>query len=165
MKHFLHILVLTFVLVSPLRVLADTVTFDFSTDQGLSALGIEKPDKGKGTDLKDKAYTIGDVTMTCTNGTAPTRIWNSKGTTELRFYKEGGSITFTVPTGQQVTNVVFNGTLECKCTIGALNGLEWTDNGTPTNTVTFTAKKNKQYPNNQNHLFKYETSKTDCQGK
>ena len=141
MKHFLHILVLTFVLVSPLRVLADTVTFDFSTDQGLSALGIEKPDNGKGTNLKDKAYTIGDVTMTCANGTATTRIWNSKGKTGLRFYKEGGSITFTVPTGQQVTNVVFNGTLKCKCTIGALNGLKWTDNGTPTYTVTFTAKE------------------------
>ena len=45
MKHFLHILVLTFVLVSPLRVLADTVTFDFSSDKGLNALGINKPEK------------------------------------------------------------------------------------------------------------------------
>ena len=41
MKHFLHILVLTFVLVSPLRALANTVTFDFSSDEGLNALNLK----------------------------------------------------------------------------------------------------------------------------
>ena len=48
MKHFLHILVLTFVLVSPLRVLADTATFDFSSDEGLNTLNLKKPEKGNG---------------------------------------------------------------------------------------------------------------------
>ena len=47
MKHFLHILVLTLILAFPLRVCADTVTFDFTTDGGLNALGIEKPKQGK----------------------------------------------------------------------------------------------------------------------
>jgi len=41
MKHFLHILVLTLILALPLRVCADTVTFDFTTDGGLHALGIK----------------------------------------------------------------------------------------------------------------------------
>lgn len=54
MKHFLHILVLTFVLVSPLRALANTVTFDFSSDEGLNALNLKKTEKGKGTNLEKK---------------------------------------------------------------------------------------------------------------
>lgn len=41
MKYFLHILVLTLILALPLRVCADTVTFDFTTDGGLHALGIK----------------------------------------------------------------------------------------------------------------------------
>ena len=51
MKHFLHILVLTLVLASPLRVCAESVTFDFTTDGGLNALGIAKPNQGKATNL------------------------------------------------------------------------------------------------------------------
>jgi len=47
MKHFLHILALTLLWVSPLRVCADTVTFDFTTDGGLNALGIGKPNPKK----------------------------------------------------------------------------------------------------------------------
>lgn len=42
MKYFLHILVLTLILALPLRVCADTVTFDFTPDGGLHALGIKK---------------------------------------------------------------------------------------------------------------------------
>ena len=151
MKHFLHILVLTFVLVSPLRVLADTVTFDFSSDKGLNALGINKPEKGEGkgkenekkrsTNLEDREYSINKVTMRCTSAKTATRIWRVGDQTDLRFYKNGGSITFTVPTGQQITNIAFTGTLESKCNTGKINGVEWTDNGIPTESVTFTANK------------------------
>lgn len=140
MKHFLHILVLTFVLVSPLRALANTVTFDFSSDEGLNALEIKKPEKGKGTNLEKKGYTLQDVTLTQqkNNAPAPTRIWNRNETTELRFYT-GSSITFTVPTGYQITNIAFTGTLGSNYNTGQLNGREWNDGGTPTNSVTFTA--------------------------
>ena len=151
MKHFLHILVLTFVLVSPLRVLADTVTFDFSSDKGLNALGINKPEKGEGngkenekkrsTNLGNREYSIDKVTMKCTSAKTATRIWRVGDQTDLRFYKNGGSITFTVPTGQQITNIAFTGTLESKCNTGKINGVEWTDNGIPTESVTFTANK------------------------
>lgn len=47
MKHFLHILALTLLWVSPLRVCAESVTFDFTTDEGLNALGIVKPKQGR----------------------------------------------------------------------------------------------------------------------
>lgn len=147
MKHFLHILVLTFVLVSPLRVLASTVTFDFSSDEGLNALEIKKPEKGekkdkekdRSTNLGDKEYSINKVTMRCTSAKTATRIWRTGDQTELRFYT-GSSITFTVPTGYQITNIVFNGTqLKSTADKGQLNGREWNDGGTTTNSVTFTA--------------------------
>lgn len=80
--------------------------------------------------------------MTCTSARTSTRIWRTNDQTELRFYKKGGSITFTVPTGYQITNIVFNGThLNSTANKGQLNGLEWTDNGISTNAVTFTAKE------------------------
>lgn len=147
MKHFLHILVLTFVLVSPLRVLASTVTFDFSSDEGLNALEIKKPEKGekkdkekdRSTNLGDREYSINKVTMRCTSAKTATRIWRTGNQTELRFYT-GSSITFTVPTGYQITNIVFNGSqLKSTADKGQLNGREWNDGGTTTNSVTFTA--------------------------
>lgn len=148
MKHFLHILLLTFVLVSPLRVLADTATFDFSSDEGLNTLNLKKPEKGNGkenekersTNLGDREYSINKVTMRCTSAKTATRIWRTGTQTDLRFYKNGGSITFTVPTGQQITNIAFTGTLGSHCNTGQLNGKEWSDGGIPTNSVTFTAK-------------------------
>ena len=139
MKRILRFFVLISVLVPPLQGLADTVTFDFSTDEGLKALGIAKPDPHDGTDLKTSVYTVGSVTMSCTDGSTPTRVWNSKGNTELRFYKNGGSITFRVPEGQHITSVVFTGTLHSKANPGKLSSREWTDNGTNTSLVTFTA--------------------------
>lgn len=147
MKHFLHILVLTFVLVSPLRVLASTVTFDFSSDEGLNALEIKKPEKGekkdkekdRSTNLGDREYSINKVTMKCTSAKTATRIWRTGDQTELRFYT-GSSITFTVPTGYQITNIVFNGTqLKSTANKGQLNGEEWNDAGIITNSVIFTA--------------------------
>ncbi|GAB6975127.1 hypothetical protein JCM15124A_00340 [Prevotella falsenii] len=127
------------VLALPLQVFADTVTFDFSTDEGLKALGIAKPAPKKWTDLTAPAYTLGSVSMSCTHAKTHTRVLNSKGKTELRFYKNGGSITFSVPAGQHITAVVFTGTVSSNANPGTLNGMEWTDNGTSTASVTFTA--------------------------
>ena len=139
MKRILRFFVLISVLVPPLQGLADTVTFDFSTDEGLKALGIAKPASGKWTELTEPAYTIGSVSMSYTSASTPTRVWNRKGNTELRFYKDGGSITFSVPEGQHITAVVFTGVLQSKANPGKLSGMQWTDNGTNTNLVTFTA--------------------------
>ena len=139
MKRILRFFVLISVLVLPLQGFADTATFDFSTDEGLKTLGIAKPDPGKWTKLTKSAYTVGSVSMSCTNGSTPTRVWNAKGNTDLRFYKGGGSITFSVPEGQHITAVVFTGTLSSTVSTGKLGGMEWTDNGTTTHSVTFTA--------------------------
>ncbi|WP_232220184.1 hypothetical protein [Prevotella falsenii] len=139
MKRILRFFVLMSVLALPLQVFADTVTFDFSTDEGLKALGIAKPAPKKWTDLTAPAYTLGSVSMSCTHAKTHTRVLNSKGKTELRFYKNGGSITFSVPAGQHITAVVFTGTVSSNANPGTLNGMEWTDNGTSTASVTFTA--------------------------
>ena len=140
MKHFLHILVLTLILALPLRVCADTVTFDFTTDGGLHALGIGKPNPKKGTDLSDKGYTLQDVTLTQkkNNASMPTRIWNSKGNIELRFYANS-ELTLSVPAGKQITSIVFTGNLKSTCNSGALNSLSWTNNNSVISSVTFKA--------------------------
>ena len=140
MKHFLHILVLTLILALPLRVCADTVTFDFTTDGGLNALGIVKPIQGKATNLLDKGYSLQDVTLTQkqNNASTPTRIWNSKGNIELRFYTNS-ELTLSVPAGKQITSIVLTGNLKCTCNCGALNGLSWTNNNSVISSVTFKA--------------------------
>lgn len=140
MKHFLHILVLTLILALPLRVCADTVTFDFTTDGGLNALGIVKPKQGKATNLLDKGYSLQDVTLTQkqNNASTPTRIWNSKGNIELRFYTNS-ELTLSVPAGKQITSIVLTGNLKCTCNCGALNGLSWTNNNSVISSVTFKA--------------------------
>ncbi|MGP1473012.1 MAG: hypothetical protein ACTTJN_05530 [Prevotella intermedia] len=139
MKRILRFFVLISVLVPPLQGLADTVRFDFSTDEGLKTLGIAKPAQGKATNLTKPAYTVGSVSMSYTKGTKAARVWNDKGNTELRFYKNGGSITFRVPKGQHITAIVFTGVLKSNANTGKLSGREWTDNGTTTNSVTFAA--------------------------
>ena len=140
MKHFLHILVLTLILALPLRVCADTVTFDFTTDGGLNALGIVKPKQGKATNLLDKGYSLQDVSLTQkqNNASMPTRIWNSKGNIELRFYANS-ELTLSVPAGKQITSIVFTGKLKSTCNSGALNGLSWTNNNSVMSSVTFKA--------------------------
>ena len=140
MKHFLHILALTLLWVSPLRVCAESVTFDFTTDEGLNALGIVKPKQGKATNLLDKGYSLQDVTLTQkqNNASTPTRIWNSKDNIELRFYANS-ELTLSVPAGKQITSIVFTGKLKSTCNSGALNGLSWTNNDSVINSVTFKA--------------------------
>ena len=140
MKHFLHIFVLTLILALPLRVCADTVTFDFTTDGGLNALGIKKPNPKKGTDLSDTGYTLQDVTLTQKkkNASAPTRIWNSKVNIELRFYANS-ELTLSVPAEKQITSIVFTGNLKSTCNSGSLNDLSWTNNNSVISSVTFKA--------------------------
>ena len=103
--------------------------FVFNTDEGLSALGIDKPNSGAGTNLEeDHNYISGNVTMTVTHGTTETRVWNSNGNTDLRVYSTTGSLTFSVPSGSLIRSVSFTGSAAFS---------DW--NGTPAQSVTFTA--------------------------
>ena len=91
------------------------VTFDFTTKEGLEALGIAYPttDAGNGacsTDLEEgKAYSQNGISLTAKYGSTATRIWlAASGKLDLRHYK-GGVLTFAAPAGKVITNIVFDG--------------------------------------------------------
>lgn len=85
-----------------------TVTFDFSTVEGINDMGFTPPESGKGVNITTPFIYQG-ITFSCTKGSEYTRIWNSDGKYELRCYKNG-SISFEAPTDGNITNIVFTGT-------------------------------------------------------
>lgn len=92
------------------------VTFDFTTKEGLEALGIAYPTTDAGndaysTDLEEgKAYSQNGISLTAKYGSTATRIWlAASGKLDLRHYK-GGVLTFAAPAGKVITNIVFDGT-------------------------------------------------------
>ncbi len=86
---------------------ADEVTFDFSSEAGLQAMGIIAPEQSNGVNLTDVGtITVDGVSLTAVNGSTETRVWNSQGSYTLRIYV-GGSITFAVESGS-ITNVTVN---------------------------------------------------------
>lgn len=87
-----------------------TATFIFNTSAGLAALGITEPtSSGAETDLGNNTYTVGDVTMSSTDGGTPTRIYNSSNSLSLRVYKTNGSLTYAVPSGYTITSIEITG--------------------------------------------------------
>ena len=114
------------------------VTYTFNTDAGIAELGVTKPSVSAGTDLDaDKSYVLGDVSMKVTHATTKTRIYNSSGTVDLRIYKNGGTLTFSVPSGS-ISKVVFAGTTTNVFTanVGTWSNPTWTGDAA---SVTFTA--------------------------
>ena len=101
----------------------NTVTFDFSKPE---SLGLTKPSSG-GSDITADIVN-GDVTLSTTNGSNNTRIWNSSGTCDLRVYSKGGSLTFSVPEGNVITKIVFTGNAYSSITasVGTISSGTWT---------------------------------------
>ncbi len=90
-----------------------TVTFDFSTVDGLTALGIAVPPSGGRTYLNDNATcTAADVTLTNTNSTTSTyqnSIYYYSGQQCYELYlNSGSSLTFSVPGNCTITGISFN---------------------------------------------------------
>lgn len=108
--------------------------FTFNTDAGLSALGITKPNKGAGTDLGSGTYSSGDVTLSATNGSTNTRVWNSNGTLDLRIYS-GGTLVIEAP--GNITSIVLAGSavgvFSCG-DVGSFSSGTWT--GNPSGNIT-----------------------------
>ena len=107
-------LFLSALLISAMTFAAD-VDLVFNSEDGLAALGIELPatDGGNGalmTELDDTKEYGSDVVMTVTHASTKTRVWKkASGALDLRTYKDGGSLTLTVPEGNVITQVVFDG--------------------------------------------------------
>ena len=129
---------------------ADEVTFDFSTEAGLQAMGITAPAQSNGVNLTDVGtITMDGVSLTAVNGSTETRVWNSQGSYTLRIYV-GGSITFAVESGS-ITDVTINAAntsnFDLLANVGnySVNGSVGTWNGS-TSSVTFshTTTKNAQ---------------------
>lgn len=81
----------------------------------------------------------GDVTLTFTDGSTPTRMWSdfSNGLLQIRMYKDGGSMTVTPAADQKVVKVEFDATkLDVTASEGKLAEKVWTGEAA---TVTFTA--------------------------
>ena len=86
---------------------AAEVTFDFSTAEGIVAMGYDVPAQSAGTNLTQAGpVTVNGVTLSATDGATATRIWNSQGSYTLRIYVDG-SITLTVAQGS-ITGVIIN---------------------------------------------------------
>ena len=86
---------------------AAEVTVDFSTAEGITAMGYAVPDQSAGTNLTQAGpVTVGGVTLSAVDGATPTRIWNSQGSFSLRIYVDG-SITLSVAEGS-ITGITVN---------------------------------------------------------
>lgn len=129
---------------------ADEVTFDFSSEEGLQAMGITAPAQSNGVNLTDVGtITVDGVSLTAVNGSTQTRVWNSQGSYTLRIYV-GGSITFAVESGS-ITGVTINAAntsnFDLLANVGnySANGTVGTWTGS-TSSVTFshTTSKNAQ---------------------
>ena len=106
MKRFYTLFLMAFWAFSVLLQAAE-VTFDFSTAEGITALGYTVPAPSAGTNLVQAgAVTVGGVTLSATDGATQTRIWNSQGTYSLRIYVDG-TITLSVAEGS-ITAVTIN---------------------------------------------------------
>ena len=106
MKRFYSLFLMAFWAFSVLLQAAE-VTFDFSTAEGITAMGYTVPEQSAGTNLVQAgAVTVGGVTLSATDGATPTRIWNSQGSYSLRIYVDG-SITLSVAEGS-ITGITVN---------------------------------------------------------
>lgn len=118
---------------------SQTAEYIFNTEAGLSALGITKPALGAATDLGTNSYVVNGVTLTATDGGTHTRVWStSSGVLDLRVYKNGGTLTFSVASGKNIKSIVIEGNSVANLTanVGTYASGSWTGSA---QSVTFTA--------------------------
>jgi len=119
--------------VSSIKAIAQTtVVFDFTNADWWKEQGFTIPAKGKSTNISSRIITYQDISITTTDGTTNARLFNSNGEYDLRIYKEGGSITFSVPTGNKIKSIVFTGTIN----LNELTDKKWEGEAT---SITFNA--------------------------
>ena len=105
MNRFFSFFLMAFVAFFVLQ--AAEVTFDFSTAEGITAMGYAVPAQSAGTNLTQAGpVTVDGVTLSATDGATQTRIWNSQGSYSLRIYVDG-TITLSVAEGS-ITGITVN---------------------------------------------------------
>ena len=96
-----------------------TVKFNFTVAAELTSMGVALPDAGAGTNIAPLTISKDGVSLTSTNGSTESRVWNSSGSYDLRLYK-GATLTLTAPTGCVISNVVLTGADFAKISIPQL---------------------------------------------
>lgn len=108
-------------------------TFDFNANAwGLPTSNNDDQDAGN---LGDQTIEEEGVVLSFTDGGTATRLWTGS-VTELRFYKNGGSVTVTAPVNKVITKIELDGDIDLTASEGTLDGTTWTGNATA---VTFSA--------------------------
>ena len=153
---FIKLFMLTVMALFAGNVMADEAVFDFTTSDGLKAMGIPESsiptveasvEAGVAFETTGP-FTINGVTITATNagdGQNTNRVWSPKGNNgtkyDYRVYgnkdKENGSLTITAPSGKNLSKIVFTtGTWNAPDISGGdLTGKEWNGNA---NSLTLT---------------------------
>ena len=148
MNRFFSIFMMAFTAFFVLQ--AGEVTFDFSSAEGIAAMGYAVPDPSFGTNLTQAGpVTVGGVTLSATDGATATRIWNSQGSYTLRIYVDG-SITLSVADGSitaMTVNAANTSNFDLIANVGdyTVNGSvgSWTGNASSV-TLTHVGTKNAQ---------------------
>ena len=86
---------------------AEEVTFDF-TDPASLTPAIDIPAASSGTNIGTEPFVSGVVSISATDGSTPSRIWNSSGSYDFRVYK-GATLTFTVQDGYVIESITSTG--------------------------------------------------------
>lgn len=82
--------------------------FKYNDSDWLEAQGITLPSASNGTNISALTQTVSEISLTSTDGSTKTRVWNAAGVYDLRAYN-GGSIKLSSTDGYIINKVVFNG--------------------------------------------------------
>ena len=85
-----------------------TVCYDFTSEDAITELVVTIPETGTGSNLTDMSLTIDEITLTTTDGSTATRIWNSNGSLDFRIYK-GATMTIAASEGYAISKIVVDG--------------------------------------------------------
>lgn len=116
-----------------------TATFNFADPE---SLGLTRPAQSGETKIETSIAKDG-ITLTTANGSVATRIYNSKGSCDLRVYKNGGKLTFSAADGYLIKSISFVGgkTTAISVDSGVYADNVWTGKS---QSVTFTATNTLQ---------------------
>ena len=141
---FIKLFMLTVMALFAGNVMADEAVFDFTTSDGLVAMGVaeanipQATDSGLGFDTNGP-FSIDGVSICTTDGSTASRLWSTKGNASRDFRVYGpnakneipaGTMTITAPSGKSLSKIVFTtGTWnEPTPSDGDLTGKEWNGN-------------------------------------
>lgn len=148
---FIKLFMLTVMAFFAGNVMGEEAVFDFTTEEGLVAMGVaeanipQATDAGLGFDTKGP-FSINGITINTTDGSTASRLWSTKnnGSRDYRVYgpnteKEipAGTMTITAPSGKNLSKIVFTtGSWKAPTpSVGDLPDKEWNGNA---NSLTLT---------------------------